>query len=100
MNHSETPWTLDKRRENLTSNGKPVCVWGLNLTWSSRTEETEANAAFIVKAVNNHYQLIEALKVAGDELAFIVNHVGLENSYDRVKLITKETREAIKEAEL
>ena len=62
MKHSKTPWVLDKRGESLTSNGIPVCVWNLGLTWSARSKETEANAAFIVKAVNNHYKLLEGLK--------------------------------------
>ena len=62
MSHLKAPWTLDRRGESLVSEGKAVCVWGLNLTWSQRTEEAEANAAFIVKAVNNHYQLLDILK--------------------------------------
>jgi len=100
--HTELPWhkdsdIFDPSAVHIFSEAGNPIIWGSG--FSTNFGDKKANAAFIVKAVNNHYQLLEALKTAGDELAFIVNHVGLEGAYDRVELITEETRKAIKEAE-
>ena len=65
MKHTPTPWKVGL----ITKSGDSVYV-----DVSQDIEEvevpiagllhhdTEANAAFIVKAVNNHYQLLEALE--------------------------------------
>lgn len=38
-----------------------IVTWGINKKYPETFEEVTANAALIVKAVNNHYALLEAL---------------------------------------
>jgi len=48
---------------HIVSNERSIgSVGGFNDGTEKTHLENEANAAFIVKAVNNHYQLLEALK--------------------------------------
>lgn len=54
----------------------------------------EANAAFIVKACNNHYQLLEALKKALPVVLWRESHLT-----DEIDNIYKEIEDAIKQAE-
>ena len=62
MKHTELPWTPNKFRELRDPSGKQISVWNLGISMPmSRTEESEANAVFIVKAVNNHDKLLHAL---------------------------------------
>ncbi|MEL1693665.1 hypothetical protein V2W55_20325, partial [Acinetobacter baumannii] len=44
-------------------------VWGLGIGWANRDAETEANAAFIVRAVNGHDAMLAALEAAEEFLA-------------------------------
>ena len=57
--HTPTPWSYDGRDIWATNSGNAVNVARL-LT----PKLAEANAAFIVKAVNSHAALVEALKAA------------------------------------
>lgn len=62
--HTPTPWDVD--------DGDNVSIFELDTfdfiaeaSWSDkRRSQAEANAAFIVRAVNSHYQLLEACKRA------------------------------------
>ena len=64
--HTELPWEVDK--ENVHAGQICSChgdadtwyeVWTPN--WQNGIDQ-QANAEFIVKACNNHYQLLDALK--------------------------------------
>ena len=57
-------------------------------------EEAEANAAFIVKAVNSHEKLLNALKKARPAVLWRETHLSAE-----LDDLVKEIDEAIKEAE-
>ena len=64
MSHTKLPWSI-----NALASGRIVSekrsigsVGGFNDGTEKTYLENEANAAFIVKAVNSHYQLLEALK--------------------------------------
>ena len=103
---TELPWTVGGtyKREVRCAAFDPVAdAWPISgITIDGAID----NAAFIVQACNEHYkqkelntQLLEALKSAADELAFLVNHVDIGGVYDRVQLEVVEAREAIKQAE-
>ncbi len=56
MEHTPIPWTSD---------GTDIYAGGLIVAQASfRLDQWEANAAFIVRAVNNHAKLLEALEQA------------------------------------
>ena len=93
MSHSELPW----REENNTIISDVVIV--CDICGGLKEETMKANAALIVRAVNNHYQLLEALEKVGDELAFAVNHADLGAMYNRAKAVVEEARQAFKQAE-
>lgn len=56
--HTPLPWAI--------SNGSAQYIWGdarwVAATMGVRDAEGAANAAFIVRACNSHYQLVEALR--------------------------------------
>lgn len=82
--HSALPWAYEddgnivsifgtaKNGDDWTicDMGLPVDLAGMNVdNLSDRIlDEREANAAFIVRACNNHYQLVSALREAIEEL--------------------------------
>ncbi len=51
--------------------GKIISLVGFALAGGTDTEEAEANAAYIVKAVNSHAAMVEALTAAERELEAI-----------------------------
>ena len=59
--HTPTPWVLNTTgdRSIVTSSGGDFAV--LHTCWPGNVDEREANAAFIVLAVNSHAALVEAL---------------------------------------
>ena len=63
--HTPTPWKLDGNDIVVDAQGMIACAYGFIVNGKAiRTPETFANAAFIVRAVNSHEALINALKVA------------------------------------
>ena len=64
MKHTDLPWVHD-RKINVYSDdatGSIIATAG-GFHWAPSPEsEQEANAAFIVKACNNHYQLLATIK--------------------------------------
>ena len=59
--HTPTPWALDKYGDVVHSAKGQVCITGFALSCGPRNKEAEANAHHIVKAVNYHDRLREAL---------------------------------------
>lgn len=66
--HTPTPWIVSGGREEdgrMVKIGTGEKGWlGVAAAFGDTPEEAEANAAFIVKAVNAHDDLIHALKMA------------------------------------
>jgi signal transduction histidine kinase len=64
--HTPTPWILDEERGKLMdADGEFVTHISLTRYVDERRDpEAEANAAFIVRAVNAHEKLVAALRTA------------------------------------
>jgi hypothetical protein len=89
--HTPTPWNYDKANEILSSEAiYPKYVCGFEL----RSLPTNEDAAFIVRAVNCHEELVEALKIALYDLQIL----GLKDPMYRPRCLTKANK-AIAEAE-
>ena len=91
MKHTPTPWTINTRASSLVEYGRrSICTCG---GYSDGTEETHdenlANAEFIVKAVNNHYQLLEALEACVKEIPFTSFQASSETKVLAQKAIKK-----------
>jgi len=95
MKHTPTPWLLDQRGERLIgSNGEHIGAYGLYIyNPLSKTDETVANAEFIVKACNSHDTLINTLHAALLELnyrnrkeKFSTTDVEIERIHSALKL--------------
>lgn len=100
VKHTELPWerqdkTIYKINDEkfAKSNIFFASVQGGWKKEEERTsqEEMEANAVFIVKACNNHYQLLEACKVALNQLwSFSMS----KNNENAINLVTKAINQA------
>jgi hypothetical protein len=65
MTHTPTPWLLGNDRETIIATDDDIVVdCGIR-----RAEEAEANAAFIIRAVNCHEELLDAVKCLRQHLA-------------------------------
>ena len=71
MEHTPTPWSIDKLPTRICVAGRKGFSGDYRvadahqspqLAFTPRHEEAVANAAFIVKAVNSHDELVAALK--------------------------------------
>lgn len=84
MSHTPTPWIAGKYGELRSPDGRQVEVYGLQIAqvMSSPTEEDRANAALIVKAVNAHDDLVEALKRVTEHLQTMIEYHPEENTSD------------------
>jgi hypothetical protein len=62
--HSPTPWSIDSRQKYLVTCGKPHVDRARVASCASydNGSRAEANAAFIVRAVNAHDELVAALR--------------------------------------
>ncbi len=60
MTHTKTPWKYEEETETIRST--PSNYWIASMDSWDGAVNNEANARFIVKAVNNHEQLVEMLK--------------------------------------
>ena len=65
--HTPTPWKVNYAQE-INGTFKAEILPGMNehqavaYTWGATLDQTLSNAAFIVRAVNSHEHLVEALK--------------------------------------
>jgi len=68
--HTALPWVIDKYG-HVTRGRECVSANGFSMVMSSgdRQNEAKANAAFIVRACNSHYQLVSALRGLVNALA-------------------------------
>lgn len=104
MKHTETPWQaiVDGDLVYIDNDaGNNICdLYHITAGGFTHTKQNaEANAAFIVKAVNNHYSLKEALELMLERYVDLVNcgDCGSWNPEEEVRVI--KAREAIKQAE-
>lgn len=70
--HEDLPWEVSKAACNIIlsfRDGKQHSFVAKCYGFSGVDEHGEANAAFIVRACNAHYQMLEALKVLRQHLA-------------------------------
>jgi len=84
--HTQLPWK---------ANGNEVC--GIADCCFNRDKEDRANAELIVKAVNNHYKLLEACKVALEAMGHLIDDVGgnAEKGYSEEINIIKEAIKSV-----
>ena len=73
MKHTELPFNFDITLDGFIvykeNTMKSICkVIYKDVSYMPSKEEAEANSEFIVKACNNHYKLIEALKLCSKAL--------------------------------
>lgn len=80
MNHTPTPWKLDGMRIIAATE----CVTRLDCNYSGRTpcpsDTQQANAAFIVQAVNAHEEAMELLERVTIELHRKIISGGMETN--------------------
>lgn len=69
--HTSLPWTNPELSVQICSEGELILADCVGEATSRKTDE--ANAAFIVRACNAHYQMLEALKAAQAALAMMVS---------------------------
>jgi len=101
MKHTELPWHVSLGNNNYVW-AKDCIIAKCNpeqaeMYREKSIKEDEANAAFIVKAVNNHYQLIETLQ---NIIAEGENHSATSDTMsDAIMEMRRAAAEAIKQAE-
>lgn len=67
--HAPTPWTVERDVCDFMIYGNNHnCVCDVSERLGETAEEVEANAALIVRAVNNHERLVAACRAAEDAL--------------------------------
>lgn len=102
--HTPTPWCIPDGEDNESLvcqqiDGRcGIIIFGTAdkfRSWQRRIEyaEQNANAAFIVKAVNSHDALVEALRTIAD----IAEGSGTVNSLPNIAKIARAALETIKE---
>lgn len=100
MAHTPTPWTLNKYDEPAGPHGDNIRVKGFALTSS---DEARANSALIVRAVNSHEALVEALRKA-EQLASVASdwnlpEVEIDGQMVSIYVLMAEFRAALSTAE-
>ena len=94
VDHTPTPWHWENYEE--MRNDKVSIFWAPPGSYAG--ENMQADAAFIVKAVNSHQELIDTLHRVTDDLSFAVNHAELHGFYDRLAESVKIGWEALEKA--
>ena len=107
MSHTDTPWEAKIYKDGPT--GVRYIMWGnggkesvcVSDAWPNGNARTEANAAFIVKAVNNHEKLLSALEGLVNKFPYDLEDDGSGQIgfLPSTKLAVDAAREAIKEVE-
>ncbi len=102
-NHTPTPWIAYKegddialvisKKEGTIIKGVPIYTRVDESFWNFELppgiEEANANTEFIVRAVNSHYELVEALKMAIKELVGVRYHADHPVINELEALVTK-----------
>lgn len=79
--HSPLPWKMEMEthfdsdeqyfRSVVGPDGKTICLAGFAISMGSSDDETFANSAFIVKAVNSYAKLVNALKESRAQIEYL-----------------------------
>lgn len=74
--HTPTPWFIDEYKSVVDEKGQTISANGFSLVMSYGDNQkfARANAAHIVKCVNMHDELVEALKKCG----MLLEHGGFD----------------------
>lgn len=95
-NATPRPWVKGKYGQFKGSNGKDVRTYdlGIGMAMASPTEEDRENSELIIKAVNAHEPLIEALSMCLeliDDMSRFANCMSLEDygAFNKAPLIAK-----------
>lgn len=100
VKHTPRPWKLGKNDGNIVQH-----IYDADGTWIAYTrspdampcEVTTANADFIVRACNSHYELVEALALAADRLELSAKRLG--GSYEKeTEMYVLEARASVAKA--
>ena len=105
MAHTELPWTAKIYKNG--PKGMRYIMWGnegkesicISDAWPNGNIRTEANAAFIVKSVNNHEKLLDALMGLTEMYVEMVDSGDCGNWDPETDNEVIAAREAIKQAE-
>lgn len=91
--HTPTPWSISGRKMKPSSEPYGIIITGersdgfqSSVAFCARhpgidTSAAEANAAFIIKAVNNHDALVRALTVAAERLEARGHNMGAREAW-------------------
>jgi len=94
MKHTELPWIKDSDEFDpaathiMSESGQPI-IWSSG--FSEKYGDREANAAFIVKACNEHYILLEALKCLYSAASWIDDTSGVDDALRKARKAIKQT---------
>lgn len=99
-----TPLTLYAKKAFDDNGCITAPIYDANDKWmfsayGSTKEEAEANAALIVKAVNNHEKLVEALRSTIEQYEHILLHDPSYKTVHSTRAALEEVKAALKEAE-
>lgn len=89
MKHTSTPWVAFKDGA-IQTEGREVIAWPSGLA----KKNMEANAAFIVKACNSHYRLLDLLQEMTDKTEAMCEHFDATGHEDLVSKCRKEIEQA------
>jgi len=78
--HTETPWLFANGRI-ITPDNEVLVLNGVSLPCGNHPDDAEAtaNAAFIVRAVNNHKALLRALRSAKKSLVYRLSDKAMQS---------------------
>ena len=99
--HTKTPWYA-KTRHGITwiDDGQldaSLCICEMAETFDEMIEQPQANAAFIVRAVNAHEALVEALNNADAQIVSILNEPRFSLEYrNSIASTLEQARAALK----
>ena len=91
--HSPLPWNIYNKSDLTSANAHII----INLQGAMSGEDPEADASFILRAVNSHYELVEACKEGWIEIRRLCDNIGVD--FDHSFEIIKRMQTAIAKGE-
>ena len=94
IKHTTTPWHVSSDPTEIAKGANWLAQCSCNAfngRTDDRSERDKANAAFIVKAVNSHYALVEAVQALLVENEHGANILSATDKAMRALRLTKET---------
>ena len=89
MKHTPGPWVAQAIKghnntlvyKRIVANGEPIAFAGVY-----KGHNAEANAEFIVRACNSHYDLLESCKLASDFITHLPEYIEATHSVTVINL--------------